>query len=140
MSKVDIEAGFTSSAAVVWAKIADFGGIGTWAPGIEKCDLEGAGVGAVRRISTGGMEIAERLEAIDDAARQLSYSIVEGPMPIKNYLATISVSEAADGGAKLAWSCDFEAPGMSDEQVGGLAAGMEGAYKEMCEGLKKLIG
>ena len=139
MSKVDIEAEFSSSAADVWAKIADFGGIGAWAPGIEKCDLEGEGGGAVRRIAMGGMEIAERLEAIDDSARQLSYSIVEGPMPVKNYLATIHVSEGADGGAKLAWSCDFEAPGMSDEQVGGMAAGMEGAYKGMCEGLKQLI-
>lgn len=140
MSKVDIEAEFKSSAADVWAKIADFGGIGAWAPGIEKCDLEGAGVGAVRRISMGEMVIAERLEAIDDSARELSYSIVDGPMPVKNYLATIRVSEAAGGGARLAWSCDFEAPGMSDEQVGGMAAGMEGAYTGMCDALKKLIG
>ena len=140
MSKVDIEVEFSSSADDVWAKIADFGGIGDWAPGIETCDLEGQEVGAVRRIGMGGMEIAERLEAIDDDARQLSYSIVEGPMPIKNYLATIRVSERAAGGSTLAWYCDFEAPGMSDEQVGGIAAGMEGAYKGMCEALKKLIG
>ena len=139
MSKVEIEAEFSSSAADVWAKISDFGGIGAWAPGIEKCDVEGEGVGAVRRIGMAGMEIAERLEALDDSTRQLSYSIVEGPMPVENYLATIRVEEAAHGGAKLSWSCDFEAPGMSDEQVGGMAAGMEGAYKGMCEGLKKLI-
>ncbi|MCH2173747.1 SRPBCC family protein [Myxococcota bacterium] len=140
MSKVNVEADFTASAADVWAKISEFGGLDVWAPGIEKCELEGKGVGAVRRISMGGMEIAERMENLDDANRQLSYSIVEGPMPVENYLATISIFEGADGGARLTWICDFDAPGMSDEQVAGMAAGMEGAYQGMIEGLQKHLG
>ncbi len=65
MADVRIEDEIAGGVDAVWAKIADFGGIGEWAPGLEKCELEGEGVGSVRRISMGGMQIAERLEKRD---------------------------------------------------------------------------
>ena len=137
MADVRIEDDISAGADAVWAKIADFGGIGEWAPGLEKCELDGEGVGSVRRIAMGDMQISERLETLDAAGRSLTYSIVEGPMPIENYLATITVTDAGAGRSHIVWTCSFDAPGMSEEQARGLASGMEGAYKGMIGGLQQ---
>ena len=58
----------------VWAKVGDFGGVGDFFPGIESFRLEGDD----RVIGMFGMEIRERLLARDDAARTITYSVVEG--------------------------------------------------------------
>ncbi len=137
MADVRIEDEIAGGVDAVWAKIADFGGIEEWAPRLEKCELEGEGVGSVRRISMGGMQIGERLEKLDEAGRSLTYSIVEGPMPVENYLATITVSDIGSGRSHIVWTCSFDAPGMSEEQAQGLAGGMEGASKGMIGGLQR---
>ncbi len=139
MANVRIEDDIAAGVDAVWAKIADFGGIGEWAPGLDKCELEGEGVGSVRRITMGGMQIAERLETLDEAGRCLTYSIVEGPMPVENYLAAITVSDAGDGRSHILWTCSFDAPSLSDEQAQGMAGAMEGAYKGMIGGLQQLL-
>jgi hypothetical protein len=139
MADVRIEDHIAAGIDAVWGKIADFGGIGAWAPGLDKCELEGEGVGSVRRITMGGMEIAERLEKLDEAGRSLTYSIIEGPMPVENYLATITITEAGDERSHILWTCTFDAPNLTDEQARGMAGGMEGAYKGMVEGLKKVL-
>ena len=123
----------------VWAKLADFGGLKSWAPNLESCELEGTGIGSVRKMVMGGANIHERLEKLDEAGHSLSYSIVEAPMPVENYLATITVSEAGDGRSKIEWTATFDVPGMSDEQAQGMAAGMEGAYKGMVGARQQLF-
>ena len=46
-----------------------FGEVMQWMEGVERCELEGSGVGAVRSITmAGGFQIRERLK-LDDAAR-----------------------------------------------------------------------
>ena len=70
-------------------------------PGIQGCDVTGEGIGSVRAISMGAMTIKEKLESLDADARSLSYSIVEGPMPTENYLATITLSDAGGGKVRV---------------------------------------
>lgn len=83
----------------VWALIQDFGGLDTWMPGIDACELDGD----VRKLQTMGMEIHERLVSQDDAARTQSYSIVQGPMPLEHHLATLSVEPDGDG-SRFTWA------------------------------------
>ncbi len=98
MGETTVNAEFQASADTVWKLLVDYGGIGDWGPGIESCEVEGEGIGCVRAIGMpGGIVVKERLESLDDGARTLSYSIVEGPMPVENYLATIKVSEQGTG-------------------------------------------
>ena len=79
MPNIAVEDTIESSADAAWAKLADFGGLGAWAPGVTECKLEGSGVGSVRRITMGGMEIAERLDgAIDPRARLLPDASASG--------------------------------------------------------------
>lgn len=137
MAKIAVEADYAASAAQVWAKLGDFGGIGGWMPGVARCDVAGAGVGATRTISMGAMKVVERLEACDAAARRLSYSIVEGPMPTRDYLATIEVRETGPGRCHVDWTARFELPpGVGEEPV---RRALEGAYGGALEALRPLV-
>lgn len=88
----------------VWATVRQFGD-GSWM-GVEMmCD--GEGEGAVRRIAMGGGSIAERCERVDDEARVLGYTIVDGAVPFTDYHSTMEVAE--DGrGSLLTWSATYE--------------------------------
>jgi carbon monoxide dehydrogenase subunit G len=109
----------------VWAKVGDFAGVGDFFPGIESFRLEGDD----RIIGMFGMEIRERLLAKDDAARTLSYSVVEG-VPIERHTAIITV-EADGDGSRVTWAYDVEpaemAPIFGDTYKGALAA-IEAAF------------
>ena len=139
MPKIAVEDTIEASADAAWSKLEDFGGLGSWAPGLTECKLEGSGVGSVRRLTMGGMEIAERLESLDSAARTLTYSITEGPMPTENYLAEIVVTPTGDDSCAIRWSASFDAPGLDEEQAEGLAQGVQGSYQGMVDALKKVV-
>ena len=109
----------------VWEKVGDFGGVGEFFPGIESFRLEGDD----RVIGMFGMEIRERLLSRDDAARSISYSVVDG-VPIESHTATITV-EASGDGSKVTWAYvvlpDEMAPIFGDTYQAALAA-VEGAF------------
>jgi carbon monoxide dehydrogenase subunit G len=104
----------------VWALVGDFGGIG-WMPGIESVEVAGDD----RTIAMGGMTIVERLVNRDDDARTLTYSIVDGPVPVDSHEATIAVVPAGDG-SRVSWSVTTEpddaASFMKDVYSGALQA------------------
>ena len=135
MASMAVEQDYTSSPAEVWQVLRDFAGLG-WMPGVESCEVEGEGIGAVRRIAMGGNIVTERLEAFDDDARTLSYSIQEGPIPVRDYLATISVCES-EGGCHVDWSARYELP--DGVPADALAKGLEGAYGGALRALKKQL-
>ena len=124
MAKIEVNREYTASADAVWERLADFGNM-SWMPGVESCSLEGQGVGAVRAISMGPMTIKERLESFDAGGRKLTYSIVEGPLPTENYLATITVSEQGSG-CRVDWTATFDLPEGIDE--GAIAPAVSGSY------------
>jgi len=93
----------------VWKLVGDFGGLASWMPGIDQCDLDGD----VRAIKTMGIEIKEQLRARDDAARTISYSIVDSPMPLEHHLATIAVTPR-EGGSHVTWAVEVR----PDEMLG----------------------
>ena len=128
MPQFEVDKEIAGSADAAWKIVADFGAVG-WIPGVESCEVEGPdGIGQVRKIKLGPMEIHERLEAFDPEARTLSYSIVEGPMPTENYLATIILSDAGGDKVRVQWGAKFDVPGMDEEAQQGIAAGVEGSY------------
>ena len=132
MAKIEVSEEYGASADAVWQHIADFGGLTDWMPGVESCEVEGEGLGAVRSVVLGPMTIKERLESFDAAARRLSYSIVEGPLPAENYLATIVVSEQGDG-CRVDWSATFDlAEGVDEAAIGpAVAGGYSGALAKL---------
>jgi carbon monoxide dehydrogenase subunit G len=137
MAKIKVEENFAAKAAAVWEKLADFGGIDRWMPGVKSCESTGHGVGAERTFSVGPAKITERLEKIDPVARTLTYSIVRGPMPVKNCFGTISVSETGAESCRVEWSATFDLPeGVTEEQV---APALKGGYRGALKALKTQI-
>ena len=74
----------------------------------------------------GGISIKERLEGLDEATKTYSYSIIEGPIPAKDYLATVTVSDAGSGRTQISWSCTFEPEGAPEADLVKL---FEGIYQ-----------
>ena len=140
MAEVHVNESIAAPAARVWELVRDFGGVAQWGgPALQSCTVEGAGVGAVRRIGLpGGLAIAERLEALDDAGRTLSYAIVgKSPIPVKDYLATIRIVEDGPQASRVNWSSTFEPDGASAEQAQAL---VRGVYTGGIAGLRKALG
>lgn len=136
MASVKVSERVEASADAVWDLLRDFGGVQRFSPAIEKCTVEGEGIGAVRTLTMpGGLSIQERLEAFDDTGRRLQYAITSGPLPMENYLATIEVREDGDACA-IDWSSTFDAKGVSDEQAVGM---VEGIYTGGIQGIKKAL-
>ena len=123
------------SASTLWSMVRDFAGIGNHMKGIE-VSVKGEGVGTERTIKMpNGAEIVERLEGIDDDRMQLTYAIVGGPLPVKDYLATMQVREAGDG-SELDWSSTFEPTAVSEEQA---VAMIDGIYSGGIEGYRRAL-
>jgi hypothetical protein len=112
------------SGEIVWQLIGGFNSLPDWSPNILRSQpTEG---GRVRHLTTAnGVTIVERLEKFDNAARSYSYSIVQAPFPITDYLATISVHDKAGGsGCFVDWSGTFIAKGVSDSEASKLVQGI----------------
>ncbi len=86
----------------VWKLVREFGGLETWMPGVDACVVDGD----VRTIATMGIEVKEQLRGLDDAARRISYSVVESPMGnLESHLATITVEPEGDG-THVTWAVE----------------------------------
>ncbi len=98
----------------VWAAIRDFNSLPSWHPAIAESRIEGGApadqVGCVRafRLKDGGF-IREKLLALSDYDFACTYSILESPMGVENYVATLKLSPITDGGRTFAeWSAEFD--------------------------------
>lgn len=109
-----------SPASEVWALVGDFEGlIRALAETVDAhVEIEGEGVGALRKITLDGHQMVERFDAHDDTARTTGYSMLEpGPMPVSGYRATIEVTPLGLQRARVAWSSAFEAAVDADDDT-----------------------
>jgi hypothetical protein len=103
-------------ADAVWALIRDFNGLPRWHPAIAESRIEGNWppdrVGCIRnfRLKDGGV-IREQLLTLSDYEYECSYSILESPMGVENYVATLKLTPVTDGNRTFAeWTAEFDAP------------------------------
>ena len=85
----------------VWALLGDFANISGWAPNVDHSSLmteQSEGVGATRRIQTGGTTVLETVETWEDGV-ELSYRISGLPPVIKSVTNTWRLG--ASGGKTL---------------------------------------
>ena len=136
MGSVAVEKEIAGEVGKVWALMSDFGNLRAWNSEIESCEVEGEGVGAVRTFSMGGITIKERLEAWDEATKSYSYSITEGPIPAKNYLAKVVLEDLGGTRTKVLWTSDFDAEGASEDDLIKL---FEGIYSAGIAAVEKTV-
>jgi carbon monoxide dehydrogenase subunit G len=122
MATATAELTMSATPDAVWAIVRDYQGLDSWMPGIEKSVAEGDD----RVLSMMGMTIRERLVNLDESAKSLTYSIVDGA-PVESHEATITVHDA-DGGSRVTW--DVTA---TPDDMAGL---MQGLYQGALEALQ----
>lgn len=136
MSEIRVEEEIEAAPEKIWELVREFGSIKKWNDGIDSVEVEGTGVGAIRSIKMGGVEIQERLEHLDDTGRSFSYSIVGGPVPVENYLASMTIADAGPGRSKVTWQGSFDPKGVSEEDCQKL---FQGVYQGGLAALRKAI-
>ena len=134
MAEVKVQGELGASVDEVWKVVGDFVGMieGMGVP----VESEGEGIGQTRKISMGPAPIIERLEERDEDAKKLVYSILEGPLPVANYVSTMQLAEAGSGRTTLTWSSTFEPVG--DEATAKQI--VEGIYDGGIKGLQGRFG
>jgi hypothetical protein len=124
------------SADATWQVIGDFGAACQYLAGVVNCTVEGAGVGALRTLtSPDGSTIVERLEALDDTTHWLSYSLLT-ETPFRNCLTTMALRDLGPYQVELAWSATFQANGLPASEAADLLAG---AFAANCLALKQFL-
>ena len=123
MAKVFVSAVIPASAGEVWAVIRDFNGLPRWTPFVAESRIEHNAppdkVGCIRnfRLQDGGV-IRERLLALSDYDMSCTYSILESPMGVENYIATLSLIPITHDNRTFAqWSAEFDAPPEREEAL-----------------------
>ncbi|MEC7258532.1 MAG: SRPBCC family protein [Pseudomonadota bacterium] len=116
MARVRESAIIAAPVEEVWHWLRDFNSHAAWHPAIATSEIEGGfpvdTVGAVRAftLKDGGF-LREQLLSLDDDTRELSYCLIEAPMPLHGYVATIRLLPVTDSGETYwEWSSEFSPP------------------------------
>ena len=115
MAKVYISTVLPAPAATVWGIIRDFNALPQWTPFVAESRIEqnlpSDQVGCIRNfVLKDGGRIRERLLALSDSDLSCTYSILESPMGVENYIATLSLTPITDGNQTFAeWTAEFDA-------------------------------
>jgi Polyketide cyclase / dehydrase and lipid transport len=116
MAEVFVSSVINAPVGAVWQIVRNFNGLPDWTPFVAESRIEhnlmADQVGCIRnfRLKDGG-KIRERLLALSDYNMTCTYSILESPMGVENYIATLALFPITDGNATLAtWKATFDAP------------------------------
>lgn len=125
--------------AAAWALVGDFSGVEGWHPAVVASTLGGTGqaTGDTRVLMLGnGAKIREELESYDGEGMSYSYRIVNSPLPVADYVSTLSVS--ADGnGSRVTWRSSFAPKG--DTPAADAEQTIRGVYRGGLDAAAKLF-
>src|SRR4051812_41570166 len=128
----------------VWRVLRDFNGHDRWHPAIAASAIEAGApvdmVGAVRRfrLADGG-ELREQLLSLSDDKRMLTYCLIEAPLPLMGYVATIRLKPVTDGERTFwEWRSEFRPPEHRREEL--TAQVRDGVYRAGFEAIRRMFG
>lgn len=114
MTKVYVSAVIDAPADRVWAHVRDFNGMPAWHPLIKESRIEQGHpsdkVGCIRNFSTSdGGRIREQLLALSDFEYTFTYCILDSPLGVENYVATMRLFPVTEGDRTFAtWTAEFD--------------------------------
>lgn len=143
MARVYISSVIDVPAAKVWERVRDFNGLPRWHPSIRDSRIENGEpadkVGCIRDFHLqNGERIREQLLGLSDYDMFCTYSILESPMPLTDYVATLRLTPITDGDKCFAeWSAEFEC---DDAEAEGLIDGIgDGVFQAGFSALKRQL-
>lgn len=114
MPRVYVSSVIDVPAARVWERVRDFNGLPRWHPLIRDSRIENSEpsdkIGCVRDFHLqNGDRIRERLLGMSDYDFFCTYAILESPMPLTDYVATLRLTPVTDGDRCFAeWTAEFD--------------------------------
>ena len=134
--------------AKVWAAIKDYDALPSWHPGFSKDEIvKGTNnkPGAVRALTIkDGPTFTEELLAFSEKDHSYKYRIIESPLPLQDYVSTVSVAPGKDGTTVVTWVGNFKRKNPADnppeaESDAGAVKLITGVYRAGLENLKKQL-
>jgi len=143
MTKVFVSAVIGAPVGKVWEKMRDFNGLPDWHPRFSRSHIEGGlpadKVGCVRNfdIAGGGGTIRERLLALSDVEYTMTYRILDAPLPVEDYVATLKLIPITVGNQTLGtWTAEFKVlRGREEDVVDAVANGTFATAFEVMDNL-----
>lgn len=144
MPRVYVSSVIDASADRVWSIVRDFNGLPRWMPIVADSRIEGGQpsdkVGCIRNFSLrNGGNIREQLLSLSDYEYTCSYAILESPMGVENYTATLKLMPITDGDRTFAeWTAEFDCePAREHELVTQIG---QGVFQAGFDQLKRQAG
>ena len=134
--------------ATVWAAVKDYDGLTNWHPGFAKDEIvKGSNntPGAVRALTIkDGPTFTEELLAFSEKDHSYLYRIIESPLPLQDYVSTVSVKKGMDGTTVVTWVGNFMRKNPADnppeaESDAGAVNLIKGVYQSGLANLKKQL-
>jgi hypothetical protein len=128
----------------VWRDLRDFNGMANWHPSIVLSRIENAQpadkVGCVRNFQLkDGTRVREKLLALSDYDYTFTSAILDSPMDLSNYIATLRLFPVTEGNlCFIEWSAEFDC---SPEKVAELGETVgDDVFQAGFDALKKRYG
>ncbi len=127
----------------VWNELRDFNGHHLWHPAISHSEmengLEGDVVGGVRRFTlTDGAELREQLLRHSDLEQSYTYCILDSPLPLRDYVATVQLRTVTDGNRTFwSWKSTFHVPANRRDELEQLVS--QGVYENGFSGFRRYL-
>tara|TARA_R110002126_G_scaffold282327_1_gene430666 strand:- start:12119 stop:12529 length:411 start_codon:yes stop_codon:yes gene_type:complete len=112
-----------TSAEKAWAIAGPFEGLHVWHPAVTHTEMRKNGDAPQRVLHLdGGGALVETLDLKNSDAMTTAWTLDDGPFPVKNYRAWVSVVEEGDRAVAI-WSAEFEANGVTESEARDMIAG-----------------
>ena len=127
----------------VWEVLRDFNSHDQWHDVVERSRIEhgepSSRVGCVRSFALkDGHRIREQLLGLSDSEYKSTYCILEATVPLKRYVATVTLKPVTDGDQTFwHWESTFEAPKGREQELRTMVA--EGVYEAGFANLRKYL-
>lgn len=144
MVKVYTSSVLAAPAERVWQVVRDFNALPDWHPAIADSRIENGlpsdRVGCVRNFNLkDGGTIREQLLSLSDFDLTCSYAILDSPMGVENYVATLKLTPVTDGGRTFAeWSAEFDCVRGREGELAELVG--QGVFQGGFDALKQRFG
>ena len=128
----------------VWAVLRDFNSHDQWHAVVDASRIENgeasSQVGCVRNFTLkDGNHIREQLIGLSDTDFQSTYTILDATVPLKRYVATVTLKRITDGDRTFwHWQSTFETPPGRERELREMVA--QGVYEAGFENLRKYLG
>ncbi|HEX3759471.1 MAG TPA: SRPBCC family protein [Kofleriaceae bacterium] len=115
-----------------WLRVRDFNGLPGWHPAVIESTIERGEphdrIGCVRSYRRrDGLALREQLLALDDVAHSMTYRLLDQPIPVKNYVATLRLTRITESDRTFAeWQAWYDCAA-SDEAT--LREAIDGVFR-----------